>query len=258
MDSDLNRRVLLGSAGLVGVAALAALAKAGPISPPVGPVGSTGRTLLEVEPRIPVGPTTTPTSPSAVYRISQPGSYYLTGNVQGVSGKHGIEIAASNVTLDLCGFAIIGTGSGNTRGISAEGDIFGVTVLNGHVSGWSDIGILVGGSGALLSGLSSCNNASGILAGYSATVVDCVATGNTASGIYIDINCVGARCQARSNGTGFLLNQGSVYSECSAADNGIGFVAQSGGSTLVCLGDPLPRHEQRPGGHHLQLELHDP
>src|SRR4051794_19684948 len=40
--------------------------------------------------------------------ISVPGSYYLSGNITGVSGKNGIEILAAGVTLDLNGFAVNG------------------------------------------------------------------------------------------------------------------------------------------------------
>ena len=43
---------------------------------------------------------------SLPYTISQPGSYYLTGNLDGSSG--GIDIIVDNVTLDLMGFTIDG------------------------------------------------------------------------------------------------------------------------------------------------------
>ena len=42
--------------------------------------------------------------------LSQPGSYKLTGNLFVPQGLNGIQITAPNVTLDLNGFSIIGTG----------------------------------------------------------------------------------------------------------------------------------------------------
>jgi len=69
-----------------------AAASAGPLNPPAGPITSTHKTLTEVEPRIPISSTTTPGDATSLYRISQPGSYYLTGNITGQAGKHGIYI----------------------------------------------------------------------------------------------------------------------------------------------------------------------
>ncbi|HZW06443.1 MAG TPA: hypothetical protein VFF65_04910, partial [Phycisphaerales bacterium] len=83
-EDVLDRRFLLGGlTGLAGIAALSAVgrnAAAGPIDPPAGPVAPTGRTLAEVEPRTPIGPVTTPGDADAVFKITQPGSYYLAGN----------------------------------------------------------------------------------------------------------------------------------------------------------------------------------
>src|SRR5690606_25957259 len=54
---------------------------AGPVNPPAGPVAPTHKTLTEVEPRIAVNAANTPGASGAMYVISQPGSYYLTGNI---------------------------------------------------------------------------------------------------------------------------------------------------------------------------------
>jgi len=41
----------------------------------------------------------TPGDADSVFKITQSGSYYLAGNITGVSAKYGVEIAASGVTL---------------------------------------------------------------------------------------------------------------------------------------------------------------
>src|SRR5262245_43726281 len=104
------------------------IAYAGSLTPPAGPIAPTMKTLAEIEPRTPIGPTTTPGGPNSLYRITQPGSYYLTGNVQGVAAKAGIEIVASQVTIDMHGFELVGA-AGSLAGIDMNnggaGNLFG-------------------------------------------------------------------------------------------------------------------------------------
>src|SRR5262245_48602298 len=82
--------------------------RAGDLGPPAGPVAPTMKPLTEVEPRIAINATNTPGDADSLYRITQPGSYYLTGNVQGVASKSALEIDASGVTVDLMGFTLEG------------------------------------------------------------------------------------------------------------------------------------------------------
>src|SRR5689334_15197042 len=79
----------------------------GTLTPP-GPPGPTMKTLTEIEPRTPVS--------SLPFTISAPGSYYLTGNLNGVPGADGITVNVSGVTLDLNGFTIASTGGANASG----------------------------------------------------------------------------------------------------------------------------------------------
>ena len=87
------------------VAALAGAVwvRAGDLNPPAGPITPTQRT--------PIGASTTPGDADSLFRISQPGSYYLTGNITGnVSGSVGsvtgnvggnvVGTVASVVTID--------------------------------------------------------------------------------------------------------------------------------------------------------------
>src|SRR5438034_11001068 len=81
---------------------------AGSLTPPAGPITGTMKSITEVEPRIAINATNTPGDTNSLFKITQPGSYYLTGNIAGVASKHGIEIVASGVTLDLNGFDLVG------------------------------------------------------------------------------------------------------------------------------------------------------
>ena len=89
----------------------------GSLTPP-GTPAPTMKSLDQVEPRTIVNAANTPGNSANTFIISSPGSYYLTGNLTGASGKHGISIQADDVTLDLNGFAIISGGGGAFRGVN--------------------------------------------------------------------------------------------------------------------------------------------
>jgi hypothetical protein len=131
--NDIERRTLLGAAG---IGAIAAISKAGPLNPPAGSVAPTGRTLDEVYDRIPVvggsdGRTPIPGGATAA-SLSTPGSYVLTGNI--ATAGAGITISAPNVTLDLNGFTVSSTNT-SASVISITPSAHGAVVRNGVVSG---------------------------------------------------------------------------------------------------------------------------
>src|SRR4051794_22926117 len=80
----------------------------GDLNPPPGPPAPTMKSLDQIEPRTPIDATHTPGDAANTFIISAPGSYYLTGNLTGVSGQTGICIASNDVTLDLGGFVLAG------------------------------------------------------------------------------------------------------------------------------------------------------
>ena len=121
-------------------ACLGAASMAGPLSPPAGPVTPTHKTLTEVEPRVAINAANTPGDADSIFRISQPGSYYLTGNLTGQAGKHGIEIATSGVTIDLAGFEVRGIG-GALDGIAATINGSELCIRNGTIRFWPADGI---------------------------------------------------------------------------------------------------------------------
>ncbi len=112
------------------------------LQPPPGPITGTFKTLAEVEPRVVVNARNTPGNAGATYIISQPGSYYLDRTLVGETGKIGIRITITNVTLDLNGFSMTGAGTG-TVGIAIESnEAFGqIAIRNGRLIGWSQSAI---------------------------------------------------------------------------------------------------------------------
>ncbi len=232
-------------------ATLGLVAIAGPIDPPSGPVSRSYRTLDEVEPRVPIGPETTPGDADSVFRIVEPGSYYLTENIVGESGKHGIEVAADNVTIDLMGFELRGVRDSLDGVVVAEGGFVATAVLNGAAAGWGGTGFdLASGDGARLrdlravangeqgidTGLNAvvtgctvlANGRRGIQTGSWATVTDCTASGNGTSGFGGGRTVNYRGCVSTDNlGDGFGLGLGSMIVECSTESNGDAGIALS-------------------------------
>lgn len=207
------------------LSSFSAAALAGPLNPPSGSVASTGKTLTEVEPRIAINPTNTPGDANSRFKITQPGSYYLTGNITGVSDKHGIEIAAGGVTLDLNGFTLTGV-NGSLDGISNDGLLISsITVKNGTVRDWSQNGIGLAGSGNVTNGIiegvhAESNGTFGIYAGRSFVVTRCTASDNTSTGIATDFGCTVSGCMASSNGGfGVSVGYGSLVRDTIAKAN---------------------------------------
>ncbi len=198
---------------------------AGPLDPPAGPVTSSYKTLNEVEPRTPIGPSTTPGDADALYRIVKPGSYYLTGPVTGVSGKKGIEIAVNNVSIDLCGFALEGV-TGSLAGIDTTAGGNNLSVSNGVIRNWDADGIRLYVSttarGYRLTNLHASGNAiAGFRVGAGAVFSDCASSTNGGDGFVVVGNGTMDNCSATGNtGTGYMMFYGSTLRGCSASENG--------------------------------------
>jgi hypothetical protein len=210
---------------------------AGPLNPPVGPVASTHKTLIEVEPRIAVNATNTPGDPlgdpsPSLFKITQPGSYYLTGNITGVVGKHGIEIASSGVTLDLMGFDLVGVPAmGVLDGVSVTmNSLTNIAVVNGSVRNWGQDGVNLGAfsaSGCRVEDIASSGNGRiGVFAGNGSRIFRCFASGGQ-YGLYGSTSCIFVGSSATgASVSGFWCGSGTVISDCSAFDNaGVGITA---------------------------------
>ncbi len=235
---------------------------AGPLNPPVGPVTSTNKTMTEVEPRVAISAANTAGDADSLFKISSPGSYYLVSNITGAAGKHGIEIAASGVTLDLNGFDLVGVpGMGAFDGVrTTVAGLTNIAVVNGSVRNWGQTGInlsdfnVVGcraesiqGSGNVLIGVQMGNNAHvskcttsgslyGIFAGINSTISNCAASSASEYGIYVGAGSTVNGCTSYLNaGVGILANSGSNVTGCSAFDNTrTGIQANSGSTVTSC------------------------
>jgi hypothetical protein len=202
--------------------AAAAPALAGDLTPPGAPA-PTMKTLDEVEPRIPLGPLTTPGDANSVFRISQPGSYYLTGNLLGEANKCGIEIAASGVSIDLMGFTLEGV-AGSFEGVNASVASSAVSIKNGTIRGWGLEGVdLNATDGVRLRGLIVEGGGSrGVFVSEEAIIIECIARGNAGNGFLTSNGALVKDCVAEGNtDSGFAIGNGSQVIGVTANNNGI-------------------------------------
>ena len=133
--------------------------------------------------------------------ITEPGSYYLTGNLTatGGTGHRGIDIQTDNVALDLMGFTISGGGVNDTGiGFSGQDNI---TIRNGTVANFGLAGIYQGSTSAhytTILDIKALNNgslgaspesSSGIfIASANSHIERCVSGGNGGNGLYAGVN----------------------------------------------------------------------
>ena len=239
---------------LAAVAPLAFLgvALAGDTTPPSGPVAPTMRTLDEAEPRTILNLDNTPGDADSVFRIDSPGSYYLIGNLKGLSGKHGIEIASDNVTIDLMGFHVSGV-AGSIDGVKTTvSGLQNITILNGSVEGWGGNGIdigLVASENSLVEGVrASQNTTAGIRVGHNTLVTRCVASDNT-FGIISGVACVITDCTVRrSTGWGLDGGFGGVVSNCTSYDNDTNGIVINAGTVTDCTASQNGLNGIQPSG----------
>ena len=239
----------------------------GSLTPPAPPA-PTMKTLDQVEPRIAINAANTPGEVGYQHRISQPGSYYLTGNLSVTASAGGIQVTAPGVIIDLNGFEMLrveggGDGivatdaakslqirNGSVRafavGISIPTEATGFALRNLSVRDCTGTGVLALGRGGEVSSVRATNNgpSSGILAGAAALIVDCVVTDNTGgvAGILTGEGSSVRGCTASNNATqyGIAVGVGSTIVNCTASDNesavgaSAGFLLGTGSSASDC------------------------
>ena len=106
----------------------------GPLAPTSGPA-TTMKTLQQIEPRTDLAKVDG-VFLASMHRITEPGSYYLSGNID-VTAFHGIEIAASGVTLDLNGFSLFRSSTDASAGAAIlinTKNLSNIVIKNGHIT----------------------------------------------------------------------------------------------------------------------------
>lgn len=236
MQTLINRAgwVLAAIISVTVLAALAGIVHGGPLDPPAAPSSTDG----VLEPGTPIS--------SLPFVISQPGSYYLTRDLTGVSGQNGIEIAAPNVTLDLKGFTLQGVGD-DLDAVHVDDAIGDFTVRDGVITGWggsgvavavqtlsaedyvydlkvnsnAGAGVVVGDRASIHDVIAQSNGLGGILASRSSVVQHCIVTDNTGDGIVAPFDAVISDNSLKNNtGVGIKAGQNSVVRSNSVESSG--------------------------------------
>jgi len=132
--------------------------------------------------------------------LDSSGSYKLTSNLTITDGAvDGIDITADNVTLNLNGFAIIGSASGTGIGISAFGQS-NVNVFNGSVLSMGSHGIVLDIASTVDRVNALDNGGDGIVTQGGSRVTNSTASRNFGNGINTGIGCQVENSIANRNG----------------------------------------------------------
>ncbi|MEM7308840.1 MAG: right-handed parallel beta-helix repeat-containing protein [Planctomycetota bacterium] len=195
---------------------------------PVGPTGPAGAQGVQGPAGVPVGIEIT----ALPYDITNPGLYWISQNLTGASG---IDVYASDVTIDLRGFSLIGTGSDS--GIRVlNTDAHHLTVRNGTIRNWGYRGIFCR-DGLVAEDLTIRNNTDWGIWGFDDCRISRVLLAdNTAGGASITDNAVVENSAAlRNGGDGFELISGGVARGLRAEENtGYGIDVSNGSLAVDC------------------------
>jgi hypothetical protein len=222
----MNRTALACTAMACLTAAGTTLLVAGPLNPPTGAVAPTYKTLADVEPRTAVTLATTPGDADSQFKITVPGSYYLTASILSSGGKHGIEIASSGVTLDLNGFSLTGLQSSKSA-VVVTGAFLNVTIRNGALSSWDlDAISAPTASGVTIEDvnvIAGFATGAGIRVGDRATISRCSARATISHGFQGGNDCLISDCRSIQSisGSGFDFASGCTFTRCTANDNAL-------------------------------------
>jgi hypothetical protein len=235
--NKISRAALLVSIAMT--ATSVALICAGPLTPPAGSVASTSKSLAEIEPRIALSATNTPGDVSSVFIISQPGSYYLTGDLKPTGGRNGILVNADNVTIDLNGYSLDGSSdsTGFRAGITNSTPRRNVIVRNGTVRNFRGYGAIGHFHTSSFENLTFVDSLGGQLeiAPSSGTTVRNVRTrapsGET--GIQVGTNCTIEGCTVEGGTVGITVASGVVRG-CSVLNPGYNGISIGAGVVTQC------------------------
>lgn len=168
--------------------------------------------------------------------ITQSGSYVVTEDLQGTSGNRGIHITASDVSIDLNGFDLVGVGA-SLGGIDVTGTHRNISVRNGTVRNWGSIGVDIdNASNCVVTAVRAVDNGNDGFRVRGNLLVDCIALGNSGDGFQVTGRSILLRCIARDNGAnGIITGNDCALSLCAVRTNkDAGIVTGVGCSVLRC------------------------
>lgn len=143
--------------------------------------------------------------------INKSGSYFLAANLTfGFSNASAIRVntGINNVTINLNGFSIIGTGGKNANGINAPTNS-GITVFNGTITKFSGKGIIVG-SNSTVAGLQIIGNGGdGLTCTTGCLMTSNVINGNTGTGLVFSDTTSGYQNNIISGNLGGTVTNGT-------------------------------------------------
>ena len=192
----------------------------GPLMPPPGVPAPSMKTLDQIEARTPI-----PKSPAVPiagphFTISQPGSYYLTGNIT-VSTGDAIVIVSDDVSLDLNGFTVRSTLDGVDigAGVRVSGQRSHLSVRNGFVVS----GSIVPDNVAAIEGMGFVVGIGPLIEGTDRvtqlTVTDVQVRGIASIGINAQGESILTRCSAVNCAEIGII--GNILRDCTATQAGI-------------------------------------
>lgn len=233
----MNRRNTVTLVSALSLLACCGTTLAGPLNPPAGAVGASMKTLTEVEPRTAVSAANTPGDAGAVFKITQPGSYYLTGDVTIPAGKNGVVITASNVTLDLNGFSIVGATSQAQHGVQSSG-VKNIVVRNGTLRSMGGAGVFFDGASCRVEKVSvlACNGSGVYLPGAGCVVEGCLVDTSEGTGVYTGESGVVRDCTVTGAYYGVSVGSKSTVTGCvSSHNNAGGYAIECNSKVEGCL-----------------------
>lgn len=179
---------------------------------------------------------------SLPYTISSSGFYFISKDLSCPAGNHGITITASNVTLDLMGFALVGPDAGldYQHGIHINSIYTNVEVRNGTIRDFGGRGIMArvaGSEGYRLISLRVINNAQhgiDVLGGTHHLIKDCICSRNGENGILSGngSTITGNTC-FRNGGDSINAGRGSTITGNTCYDNEDDGISAGLGSTVI-------------------------
>jgi parallel beta-helix repeat protein len=145
--------------------------------------------------------------------ISEPGTYYLTGDITNSSKCYCIDIKANNVVLDCQGHGIDGddTDSHGIRVYRKKATTTNITLKNCFLSDWTGANIYLryanGNRLENITSTSSSGNGLYLWSSNSTTVIDLNSSSNGGSGIYLQYSTLSSirNCTLNSNENGIHL-----------------------------------------------------